>query len=123
MLGNYSPPTIKHKEGDKMKRMLVITAAFIFIFTGAVFAGMGVSDEDLQLINPNLENRPTINTQIFAAEQYGLLEMIPSEFDTLVTPVKQGVPMKDSKTVDIGTGRMDKDEFKSLQCAVASESC
>ena len=84
---------------------------------------VGISNEDLQRINPNLENRPTITTQLFATEQYGLIEMIPSEFDTLVTPVNRSVAAESIEEVDIGTGKMSKDEFQALQCALGPVSC
>lgn len=105
-----------------MKNIIMMVAGLLFLVVGTVSAGVGINQDDLNAINPNMENRPTITTQIFAAEQYGLLEVTPEEFSTLKTDVISR-PAEKNEMVDIGTGRMTKEEFNSLTCAVGSTNC
>lgn len=70
-----------------MKNIIMLATAMLFLVVGTVSAEMGIGQDDLNTITSNMENRPTITTQIFAAEQYGLLEITPEEFSTLKTDV------------------------------------
>lgn len=69
-----------------------------------------------------------ITTPLKHSEQYGMMEMLPSEFETLRRVVagrsdfghKTSTTIKMAQMVDIGTGEMPLDEFTALKQMVGN---